>query len=114
MIIQNFLLFLFVLFLDQSEADMNARALKKFDAENQRLASACQKLLGKGQNLEREIALYEHDRETLMEFGNEADERERQAQSRVFELERNLLLVMDELNKFKHQNDLMVTIFPSF
>jgi len=94
---------------------MNARALMKFDLENQRLASACQKLLDEGQNLEKEIALYEHDREALMEFGNEADERERQAQSRVLELERNLLLLMDELKKYKHQNNSMVTnIFPLF
>lgn len=94
---------------------MNARALKKFDLENQRLASACQKLLDEGQNLEKEVALYEHDREALMEFGNEADERERQAQLRVLELERNLLLLMDELKKYKHQNISMVTnIFPLF
>lgn len=94
--------------LHKSEADMNARALKKFDLENQRLASACQKLLDEGQNLEKEIALYEHDREALMEFGNEADERERQAQSRVLELERNLLLLMGQLKKYKHQNNSMV------
>ncbi|GAU32500.1 hypothetical protein TSUD_317070 [Trifolium subterraneum] len=92
----------------KAEAEMNARALKKFDLENQRLASACQKLLDQGQNLEKEIALYEHDREALMEFGNEADERERQAQSRVAELEQNLLLVIDELKKYKQQNNLMV------
>jgi hypothetical protein len=49
-----------------------------------------------------------------MEFGNEADERERQAQSRVVELERNLLLVIDELKKYKNQNDLMVTSFSPF
>ncbi|CAJ2641192.1 unnamed protein product [Trifolium pratense] len=92
----------------KSEADMNARALKNFDSENQKLASACQQLLDQGQNLEKQIALYEHDREALMEFGNEADGREREAQSRVVELEQNLLLLVDELKKYKHQNDLMV------
>jgi len=64
-----------------------------------------------GQNLEKEIASYEHDREALMEFGNEADQRECQAQSRVLEFERNFLLLMDELKKHKHQNDLMITNF---
>ncbi|XP_050885256.1 intracellular protein transport protein USO1 isoform X1 [Lathyrus oleraceus] len=90
----------------KSEPDMNARALKKFELENQKLASACQELLDKGNNLEKEIALYEHDREALMEFGNEADEREQQARSSVLELERNLQLVMDELKNYKHQKDL--------
>ncbi|PNY16662.1 SKIP interacting protein [Trifolium pratense] len=94
----------------KSEADMNARALKKFDSENQKLASACQQLLDQGQNLEKQIALYEHDREALMEFGNEADGREREAQSRVVELEQNLLLLVDELKKHKHQNDLMLDL----
>src|SRR4051812_24239355 len=93
---------------------MNTRALKKFELENHKLASACQKLLDKGNNLEREIALYEHDREALMEFGNEADEREQQAKSRVLELERNLQLVVDELKDYKHQKDLMVIIFALF
>ncbi|XP_058781260.1 uncharacterized protein LOC131655395 [Vicia villosa] len=92
----------------KSEADMNTRALKKFELENHKLASTCQKLLDKGNNLEKEIALYEHDREALMEFGNEADEREQQAKSRVLELERNLQLVVDELKNFKHQKDLMI------
>ncbi|CAI8599096.1 unnamed protein product [Vicia faba] len=91
----------------KSEADMNTRALNKFESENQKLASACQKLLDKGNDLEKEIALYEHDREALMEFGNEADEREQQARSRVLELERNLQLVVDELKNYKHQKDLM-------
>ncbi|CAK8568142.1 unnamed protein product [Lathyrus sativus] len=90
----------------KSEQDMNARALKKFELENQKLASACQELLDRGNNLEKEIALYEHDREALMEFGNEADEREQQARSRVLELERNLQFVMDELKNYKHQKDL--------
>ncbi|KEH18001.1 hypothetical protein MtrunA17_Chr8g0337301 [Medicago truncatula] len=37
-----------------------------------------------------------------MKFGNEAGERH--AQSRVLEFKRNLLLLMDELKKYKHQN----------
>ncbi|TKY74404.1 hypothetical protein E2542_SST03165 [Spatholobus suberectus] len=48
--------------------------------------------------LENECALYDKDREALMEFGNDADERAREAQSRVLDLERDLLFMENELN----------------
>ncbi|XP_027356625.1 uncharacterized protein LOC113865978 [Abrus precatorius] len=89
------------------EATMNARAVKKFVEENQRLAMECGNLLGQCHHLEKECALYDQDREALMEFGNDADERARLAQSRVLDLERDLLLMKNELKTYKHQHELI-------
>lgn len=105
---RKFHFFFFVLVLEQGEATMNAQALKKFIEENQRLALECENLLAQCQNWEKECALYEHDREALMEFGNDADERAREAQSRVLDLERELLLLQDELKKYKRHHDLVL------
>ncbi|KAK7282839.1 hypothetical protein RIF29_11924 [Crotalaria pallida] len=91
----------------KNEASMNAQALKKFVEENQRLASECESLLAKCHNLENECVLYDHDREALMEFGNDADERAREAQSRIVELERDLVLLEDELKKYKDHHELL-------
>ncbi|KAH1245197.1 hypothetical protein GmHk_06G015590 [Glycine max] len=91
----------------KSEAGMNARALKKFVEENQRLATECERLLARCHQLENECALYDKDREALMEFGNDADERAREAQTRVLDLERDLLFMGNELNKYKHQHQLV-------
>ena len=63
---------------------------------------------------ENECALYDKDREALMEFGNDADERAREAQTRVLDLERDLLFMGNELNKYKHQHQLVNHIFPPF
>lgn len=111
-------------FLEQSEAGMNARALKKFVEENQRLATECERLLARCHQLENECALYDKDREALMEFGNDADERAREAQTRVLDLERDLLFMGNELNKYKNQHQLVkpyffpflifVSVFPPF
>ena len=50
--------FVMVFFLEQYEAGMNARALKKFAEENQqRLATECEKLLARCQSLENDCAL---------------------------------------------------------
>ncbi|RZC15913.1 hypothetical protein D0Y65_009280, partial [Glycine soja] len=89
------------------EAGMNARALKKFVEENQRLATDCEKLLARCHQLENDRALYDKDREALMEFGNDADERAREAQTRVLDLERDLLFMGNELNKYKNQHQLI-------
>ncbi|KAE9603857.1 hypothetical protein Lal_00001842 [Lupinus albus] len=89
------------------EASMNAQALKKFVEENQRLALECKSLLAQCHHLEKECVLYDSDREALMEFGNNADERAREAQQRVIELERDLLLLEDELKKYKHHDELV-------
>lgn len=91
----------------KSEASMNARAVKKFVEENKRVAMECEKLLGHCRQLENECALYEKDREALMEFGNDADERAREAQSHIFDLERNRILMENELNKYKNRQQLV-------
>ncbi|XP_061371783.1 uncharacterized protein LOC133314329 [Gastrolobium bilobum] len=91
----------------KSESTMNAQALKKFVEENQRLALECENLLVQCQKWEKECALYDLDREALMEFGNDAEERAREAQSRVLMLERDLLLLENELKKYKHYHELV-------
>ncbi|ESQ38666.1 hypothetical protein EUTSA_v10028816mg [Eutrema salsugineum] len=87
----------------RSEASMNAQALKKFVDENQKLAAECGNLLGQCKKLERECLLYHQDRDALMEFGNESDERAREAEARVLELEDELGTMSEELQIFKRQ-----------
>ncbi|ESW08281.1 hypothetical protein PHAVU_009G033700 [Phaseolus vulgaris] len=89
------------------EANMNARALKKFVEENQRLAVECDKLVAQRCRLENECALYDKDREALMDFGNDADERAREAQSQVLDLQRDLLFMQNEVKKYKHHHELV-------
>ncbi|KAJ4701392.1 Centlein like [Melia azedarach] len=86
----------------RAEASMNAQAVKRFVEENQRLAEECKRLLSECNKLERECSLYDHDREALMDFGNEADERAKEAEIRVHDLEVELGKVLDELNFYKH------------
>ncbi|CAH9085732.1 unnamed protein product [Cuscuta epithymum] len=71
----------------RAESCMNATAMKKFVEENQRLAKECSNLLSQCKKLERECSLYENDREALMDFGNEADQRAKTAENRIRELE---------------------------
>ncbi|QCE15911.1 centlein [Vigna unguiculata] len=91
----------------KSEATMNAQALKKFVEENHRLALKCDKLVAQRCRLENECALYDKDREALMEFGNDADERAREAQSQVLNLQQDLLLMQNEVQKYKHHHELI-------
>ncbi|KAI4307435.1 hypothetical protein L6164_030625 [Bauhinia variegata] len=90
----------------KSEAAMNAQALKKFVEENQKLASECANILNQCRKWERECSLYDHDREALMEFGNEADERAKEAELRVQELEQELGKLSNELQYYKHECDM--------
>lgn len=87
----------------RAEATMNAQALKKFVEENQKLASECSNLVSQCSKWERECSLYDHDREALMDFGNEADERAKDAEIRVHELEEDLKRLSEELEYYKHQ-----------
>ncbi|KAK9215978.1 hypothetical protein WN944_007985 [Citrus x changshan-huyou] len=89
----------------RAEASMNAQAVKRFVEENQRLAEECKRLLSDCSKWERECSLYDHDREALMDFGNEADERAKEAEIRVQELEVELGKVLDELNFYKHRDE---------
>ncbi|XP_022766405.1 myocardial zonula adherens protein-like [Durio zibethinus] len=89
----------------KAEANMNAVALKRFVEENQKLAAECANLLTQCNKWERECSLYDHDREALMDFGNEADERAKEAEIRVHELEEELGKLTEELRFYKHRYD---------
>ncbi|KAF3445945.1 hypothetical protein FNV43_RR11122 [Rhamnella rubrinervis] len=92
----------------KAEANMNALALKKFVEENQKLASECAHLLSQCSKLERECSLYDHDREALMDFGNEADQRAKDAEVRVQELEEEVRRLSDELQFYKNEYEARV------
>ncbi|XP_057774835.1 uncharacterized protein LOC130993815 [Salvia miltiorrhiza] len=87
----------------QAEASMNAVALKKFVEENQKLAMECSNLLAACNKWERECSLYDHDREALMDFANEADERAKEAEVRSRDLEEEKKILEEELHLYKCQ-----------
>ncbi|PON91637.1 hypothetical protein TorRG33x02_126760 [Trema orientale] len=87
----------------KAESNMNALALKKFVEENQKLASECAHLLSQCNKWERECSLYDHDREALMDFANEADQRAKEAEVRAQELEEEVKGLSDELQFYKRQ-----------
>ncbi|KAA8528315.1 hypothetical protein F0562_035670 [Nyssa sinensis] len=87
----------------KAESSMNAQALKKFVEENQKLAKECANLLSQCKKWEKECSLYDHDREALMDFGNEADQRAKEAEIRVRELEEELRRLSEEMQFYKHQ-----------
>ncbi|XP_061988872.1 uncharacterized protein LOC133707335 [Rosa rugosa] len=87
----------------RAEACMNAQALRKFVEENQRLAAECAHLVSQCNKLEKECSLYDHDREALMDFGNEADQRAKEAEFRVEELEDELGELREELKYYKNE-----------
>ncbi|XP_057490893.1 uncharacterized protein LOC130776642 [Actinidia eriantha] len=93
-----------------AESSMNAQALKKFVEENQKLATECANLLSQCTRWEKECSLYDHDREALMEFGNEADERAREAEIQVHELEEELRRMTEELQFYKHQCEMQSVV----
>lgn len=94
---------------------MNASALKKFVEENQRLAVECSNLLAQCKRWEKECSLYDHDREALMDFGNEADERAKEAEIRVHDLEEEVQKLSEELHFYKSQYEAqLVCICNSF
>ncbi|XP_075511758.1 uncharacterized protein LOC142547382 [Primulina tabacum] len=85
----------------RAEASMNAIALKKFVDENQKLAVECTNLLEQSNKWERECLLYEQDREALMDFANETDEKGKEAESRNQELVEQNKKLLEELQFFK-------------
>ncbi|CAM8983326.1 unnamed protein product [Rhodiola kirilowii] len=87
----------------RAEASMNAQALKKFVEENRKLAEEYANVASQCAKWEKECSLYDHDREALMEFGNEADEQAKDAESRVRELEEELGKVLNELQDIRAQ-----------
>ncbi|KAK8597121.1 hypothetical protein V6N12_065597 [Hibiscus sabdariffa] len=89
----------------KAEANMNAVALKRFVEENQKLATECANLLTQCTKWERECSLYDNDREVLLDFGNEADERTKKAEIRAHELEEELGKLREELSFYKHHSE---------
>ncbi|KAF3677511.1 putative myosin heavy chain-like isoform X2 [Capsicum annuum] len=94
----------------RAESSMNASALKKFVEENQRLAVECSNLLAQCKRWEKECSLYDHDREALMDFGNEADERAKEAEIRVHDLEEEVRKLSEELHFYKCQYETQVEL----
>ncbi|KAF9606010.1 hypothetical protein IFM89_021336 [Coptis chinensis] len=72
------------------EASQGALALKKFVEESQKLATECANLLNQCSRWEKECLLYDRDREALMEFANEANERAKEAEVCVLDIEDEL------------------------
>ncbi|CAD5312726.1 unnamed protein product [Arabidopsis thaliana] len=105
-----------VIDLVRSEASMNAQSLKKFVEENQKLGSEREDLVNQCKKWEKECFLYHQDRESLMEFGNETDERAREAESRVRELEEEVRKMSDEIkSRIESEEDCLVdSILSSF
>ncbi|KAI3504976.1 hypothetical protein L1887_26806 [Cichorium endivia] len=89
--------------IERVESSLNALAVKKFVEENQKLATECANLLNQCKKWEKECSLYDHDREALMDFGNEADHRAKEAESRVHDLEDELSKLSEELQFYKRQ-----------
>lgn len=89
----------------KAEASMNAQALRKFVEENQKLATECANLLNQCSKWEKECALYDRDREALMDFGNEADQRAKEAENRVYELEEEVRRLSEELQFYKDKSN---------
>ncbi|XP_051118277.1 uncharacterized protein LOC127242678 [Andrographis paniculata] len=95
----------------RAEASMSAAALKKFVEENQKLAVECSNLLEACKNWERECALYDKDREAILDFANEADERAREAEARNLNLEEQKKKLEEDLQYYKIRSDgLMVDV----
>jgi hypothetical protein len=84
---------------------VNALAIKKFVEENQKLAAECENLVKHCRKLEKECALYDNDREALIDFQNEAEEKAREACLRAEELERDLVMYEMEKNKSQQLNE---------
>ncbi|XP_022765669.1 uncharacterized protein LOC111310456 isoform X2 [Durio zibethinus] len=87
----------------KAEANMNAVAMKRFLEENQNLATECANLLTQCNKWERECLLYNHDREALMDYGNEVDERAKESEIGVHQLEDELGKLIEELKFYKRQ-----------
>ncbi|KAH6781175.1 hypothetical protein C2S52_012412 [Perilla frutescens var. hirtella] len=92
----------------RAEATMNAVALKKFVEENQKLAMECSNLLAACNKWERECSLYDHDREALMDFANEADDRAKEAEVRNRDLEEEKKRLEQELHFYKCRAEQLV------
>ncbi|CAN6464130.1 unnamed protein product [Victoria cruziana] len=92
----------------KSEASLNAQALRKSIEQSQRLNSEVTDLTMQIARLNKECSLYDNDREALMEFGNDADDRARQTETRALEAENNSRRLSDEVNQSKQELELLM------
>ncbi|CAN6481431.1 unnamed protein product [Victoria cruziana] len=89
------------------EAAMNAQALRKSIEQNQQLNAEINDLTASIERLNKECSLYDKDREALMEFGNDADERAREAEVRALEAEDAFRRLSEELNQSKRETEIL-------
>ncbi|CAH8382400.1 unnamed protein product [Eruca vesicaria subsp. sativa] len=88
-----------VIDLVRSEARINAQALKKFVEENQTLRGEYNDLVNQCKDLRRKCLIYHLDLEASMRSRNEAEERARDAESTIQELDQELRHVSNVINK---------------
>ena len=81
--------------------------MKKFVEENTKLAAECENLLSERSKLEKECSLYDRDRDALMDFGNEADARAKEAETKVCKLVEELKERTAEVQYYKHQIEML-------
>ncbi|CAO2834303.1 unnamed protein product [Amaranthus hypochondriacus] len=93
--------------LARAEACLNAQAMKKFVEENTKLAAECENLLRERSKLEKECSLYDRDRDALMDFGNEADARAKEAETKVGKLVEELKERTAEVQYYKQQIEML-------
>ncbi|XP_049935625.1 uncharacterized protein LOC116261183 isoform X2 [Nymphaea colorata] len=86
---------------------MNAQALRKSIEQNQQLNAEINDLTAQIERLNKECSLYDKDREALMEFGNDADERAREAEIRALEAEDAFRRLSEELNQSKREIEIL-------
>ncbi|KAF3779071.1 hypothetical protein EJ110_NYTH42305 [Nymphaea thermarum] len=94
----------------QFEAAMNAQALRKSIEQNQQLNAEINDLTAQIERLNKECSLYDKDREALMEFGNDADERAREAEIRALEAEDAFRRLSEELNQSKREIEILTRL----
>ncbi|GFY96107.1 hypothetical protein Acr_11g0004130 [Actinidia rufa] len=95
-------LYLQIKLKEKDEVIERAQALKKFVEENQKFAKECANLLSQCTRWEKECSLYDRDREALMDFRNEADERAKETEIRVHKLEGEIRTTTEELQFYKN------------
>ncbi|XP_076919691.1 uncharacterized protein LOC143580600 [Bidens hawaiensis] len=89
----------------RAELSMNAKAKKKFAEENQQLTVDRDDLLTQYAKWDNECTLYEHHIEDLMDLGNQAYERAKEAEAREEYLEDEIIKLLEELESFKQVSE---------
>ncbi|KAG6550471.1 hypothetical protein Mapa_007945 [Marchantia paleacea] len=85
----------------KEEAVLNAQALKRQVAENQKLLEQCRALKDECNRLEQECNLYHNDRDVFMEAAYEAEDRAAEADDRVMEAEAKNAILEAELDQMR-------------